>query len=47
MRRWSTRRRPAGMLSTHHLIGFVSDTFPKEIMNAPERNEPIKAEEGA
>ena len=38
---------PAGMLSTGHLIGFVSDTFPKEIMNAPERTEPIRAEEGA
>jgi CBS domain-containing protein len=38
---------PAGMLSTGHLIGFVSDTFPKEIMNAPESSEPIKKEEGA
>jgi CBS domain-containing protein len=24
-----------GMLSTGHLIGFVSETFPKEILNAP------------
>lgn len=38
---------PAGMLSTGHLIGFVSNTFPKEIMNAPESSEPIKEEEGA
>jgi len=39
--------RPAGMLSTGHVIGFVSDTFPKEIMNAPESVEPIHEQEGA
>jgi CBS domain-containing protein len=39
---------PCGMLSTGHLIGFVSDTFPKEIMNAPpETTESPKKEEGA
>jgi CBS domain-containing protein len=41
------RGAPAGMLSTGHLIGFVSNTFPKEIMNAPETTEPIREEEGA
>jgi CBS domain-containing protein len=27
--------RPVGMLSSRHVIGFVSETFPKEILNAP------------
>lgn len=39
---------PVSMLSTSALIGFVSETFPKEILNAPpESAEPIHAEEGA
>jgi CBS domain-containing protein len=39
---------PVGMLSTGHVIGFVSETFPKEILNAPpELAEPPRAEEGA
>jgi len=39
--------RPVGMLSTGHVIGFVSDTFPKEILNAPpEAAEPARREEG-
>jgi CBS domain-containing protein len=39
---------PVGMLSTGHLIGFVSETFPKEILNAPpEAAEPPRQEEGA
>jgi CBS domain-containing protein len=40
--------RPVGMLSTGHLIGFVSETFPKEILNAPpELAELPTQEEGA
>jgi hypothetical protein len=36
------------MLSTGHLVGFVSETFPKEILNAPpESAEPLRQEEGA
>jgi CBS domain-containing protein len=39
--------RPVGMLSTGVVLGFVSDTFPKEILNAPpEAAEPIRQEEG-
>jgi CBS domain-containing protein len=39
---------PISMLSTSALIGFVSETFPKEILNAPpESAEPIHEEEGA
>jgi CBS domain-containing protein len=39
--------RPVGMLSTGMVIAFVSDTFPKEILNAPpETAEPILEEEG-
>jgi hypothetical protein len=39
---------PVGMLSTSHVVGFVSDTFPKEILNAPpETAEPPRQEEGA
>lgn len=39
---------PTSMLSTSALIGFVSETFPKEILNAPpESSEPIQEEEGA
>lgn len=39
--------RPVGMLSTGIVLGFVSDTFPKEILNAPpEASEPIRQEEG-
>jgi len=39
---------PVSMLSTSALIGFVSETFPKEILNAPpESAEPIHEEEGA
>lgn len=38
---------PISMLSTSALIGFVSETFPKEILNAPpESAEPLD-EEGA
>jgi CBS domain-containing protein len=40
--------KPISMLSTSALIGFVSETFPKEILNAPpESAEPISEEEGA
>lgn len=40
--------KPTSMLSTSALIGFVSETFPKEILNAPpESAEPITEEEGA
>jgi CBS domain-containing protein len=40
--------KPTSMLSTSALIGFVSETFPKEILNAPpESAEPISEEEGA
>jgi CBS domain-containing protein len=39
---------PVGMLSTGQVIGFVSETFPKEILNAPpESAEPPRQEEGA
>jgi CBS domain-containing protein len=39
---------PTGMLSTSELIGFVSETFPREIMNAPpERARPPQRAEGA
>lgn len=39
---------PVGMLSTGHVVGFVSDTFPKEILNAPpESAELPRQEEGA
>jgi CBS domain-containing protein len=39
---------PVAMLSTSHLVGFVSETFPKEILNAPpETAEPPRQEEGA
>jgi CBS domain-containing protein len=39
---------PTSMLSTSALIRFVSETFPKEILNAPpESAEPIHNEEGA
>jgi CBS domain-containing protein len=39
---------PVGMLSTGHVVGFVSETFPKEILNAPpESAEPPLQEEGA
>lgn len=39
--------RPIGMLSTGMVITFVTDTFPKEILNAPpEMAEPILEEEG-
>ena len=40
--------RPVGMLSTGVVLGFVSDTFPKEILNAPPEaaEEPFQPEEG-
>jgi CBS domain-containing protein len=39
---------PVGMLSTSHVVGFVSEAFPKEILNAPpEAAEPPLQEEGA
>jgi len=39
---------PSSMRSTSALVGFVSETFPKEILNAPpERAEPTQVEEGA
>jgi CBS domain-containing protein len=39
---------PVGMLSTRQVVGFVSETFPKEILNAPpESAEPPLQEEGA
>jgi CBS domain-containing protein len=39
---------PTSMLSTSALIGFVSETFPKEILNAPPASaEPLQEEEGA
>jgi len=40
--------RPVGMLSTGVVLGFVSDTFPKEILNAPPEaaEEPVQQEEG-
>jgi CBS domain-containing protein len=42
------RGTPTSMLSTSALIGFISETFPKEILNAPpESAEPIQEEEGA
>lgn len=38
---------PVGMLSTGLVIGFVSETFPKEILNAPPNAaEPVLEEEG-
>lgn len=41
------RGTPMAMLSTGLVIGFVSETFPKEILNAPpEAAEPTRAEEG-
>lgn len=39
---------PVGTLSTGHVVGFVSETFPKEILNAPpESAELPRQEEGA
>lgn len=39
--------RPVAMLSTGAVIGFVSDAFPKEILNAPpEAAEPVQSEDG-
>jgi CBS domain-containing protein len=40
---------PTSMLSTSALIGFISETFPKEILNAPPESaeEAIQEEEGA
>jgi CBS domain-containing protein len=39
---------PVAMLSARQLMGFISETFPKEVLNAPpESSPPIRRSEGA
>jgi CBS domain-containing protein len=39
---------PVAMLSARQLMGFISETFPKEVLNAPpECSPPIRRSEGA
>jgi CBS domain-containing protein len=37
----STEGRPFGLISLHDIIEFVSDAFPKEILNAPPERQSI------
>jgi CBS domain-containing protein len=41
--------RPIGMVSSRHVIAFVSETFPKEVLNAPPETvpAPVRKKEGA